>query len=517
MKYLFAPAAALLATAAFVAPAAAQSITVAVAADIRSNNPGVNRDDNTDDFALQLVEGLVGYNEGGVATPLLAEKVDLSADGKTYTFTLRQGVKFHNGAELTSADVLWNWNRYMDAKTDWRCTIEFDGRSGLKVESVTAPDARTVVMQIDKPNALFLDTLARTDCAMTAILHKDSVKADGSWDKPIGTGPYKFGEWKRGEYFTMTAFDGYKSPKDSGKADGYVGSKRPLLKDIKFLVVKDPATVKAGLISGALDMAEILPSDAAELKKNPKLSVAAEPNAVRHVFLIQTKDAVMGSQKLRQAIAASLDMDEIVASFYNDLGKPNTSPIYSGSSYFGEVEKKGHVFDAARAKSLLKEAGYKGEKIVILANKRPTVPSFPAAVVAQQMLQSVGVNAEIEVLDWATQLDRFNKGNYQMQSFSFSARFDPAIAFEQFSGPKDKQPRKTWDNPEAQKQIDKLYVTSDRAERQKLVDELHKRVIDEVPMIFAFNGLDIIAHAKRIQGFRPWQSKLRMWEVTLAN
>jgi peptide/nickel transport system substrate-binding protein len=149
MKYLFAPAAALIATTAFAAPAMAQSITVAVAADIRSNNPGVNRDDNTDDFALQLVEGLVGYNEGGVATPLLAEKVDLSADGKTYTFTLRQGVKFHNGAELTSADVLWSWNRYMDPKTDWRCTSEFDGRSGLKVESVTAPDARTVVMQID--------------------------------------------------------------------------------------------------------------------------------------------------------------------------------------------------------------------------------------------------------------------------------------------------------------------------------------------------------------------------------
>jgi peptide/nickel transport system substrate-binding protein len=253
------------------------------------------------------------------------------------------------------------------------------------------------------------------------------------------------------------------------------------------------------------------------LKKNPKLSVAAEPNAVRHVFLIQTRDAVMGNQKLRQAIAAALDMEEIVAAFYNDLGKPNTSPIYSGSSYFGEVEKKGHAYDPARAKKLLQEAGYKGEKIVILANKRPIVPSFPSAVVAQQMLQAVGVNAEIEVLDWATQLDRYNKGNYQMQSFSFSARFDPAIAFEQFSGPKEKQPRKVWDNPEAQKQIDELFVTSDRAQRQKLVDELHKRVIDEVPMIFAFNGLDIIAHARRIQGFKPWQSKLRMWEVTLAN
>lgn len=495
-------------------PALAQSLTVAVQADVRSINPGVNRDDGTDDFALQMVEGLVGYDEGGTPQPLLAEKVALSADGKTYTFTLRNGVKFHNGAELTSADVLWSWHRYMDRKTDWRCTSDFDGRSGLKVEAVTAPDARTVVMTLDKPNALFLDSLARTDCAMTAILHKDSLKADGSFDKPIGTGPYKFGEWKRGEFFSMTAFEGYASPKTDGKVDGYVGSKRPLLKEVKFLVVKDPATVKAGLTSGAIDLSEILPSDVKEIRGVPKLEVLTAPTAVRHVLLIQTKDTVLGNQKLRQAIAASLDMDEVVAAASDNLGQANTSPIYSRSSYFGAVEKQGHTYDPARAKTLLTEAGYKGERIFILANKRPRVPSFPAAVVVQSMLQAVGVNAEIEVLDWATQLDRYNKGNYQMQSFSFSARFDPAIAFEQFAGPKDKQPRKIWDNPQAQEKIDRLMTISDRTERQKLVDELHKAVIDEVPLIFMFNGIDAIAHSKRITGFKPWQSKLRMWEVT---
>ncbi|KRE17512.1 peptide ABC transporter substrate-binding protein [Bosea sp. Root381] len=495
-------------------PALAQSLTVAVQADVRSINPGVNRDDGTDDFALQMVEGLVGYDEGGTPQPLLAEKVDVSADGKTYTFALRQGVKFHNGAELTSADVLWNWQRYMDPKTDWRCTSEFDGRSGLKVEEVTAPDARTVVMKIDKPNALFLDTMARTDCAMTAIIHKDSVKEDGSFDKPVGTGPYKFGEWKRGEFFTMTAFEGYASPKTDGKVDGYVGSKRPQLKEVKFLVVKDPATITAGLTSGAIDLSEILPSDVQEMRKQPKLDVVTAPTAVRHVLLIQTRDAVMGNLKLRQAIAAALDMDEVVAAASDGLGQTNTSPIYSRSAYFGAVEKVGHKYDPARAKKLLAEAGYKGEKISILANKRPRVPSFPAAVVVQAMLQAAGVNAEIEVIDWATQLDRYNRGNYQMQSFSFSARFDPAIAFEQFAGDKTKQPRKVWDNPEALTKIDRLMTISDRAERQKLVDELHKQVIDEVPLIFMFNGVDAIAHSKRVKGFQPWQSKLRMWEVT---
>ena len=100
---------------------------------------------------------------------------------------------------------------------------------------------------------------------------------------------YKFGEWKRGEYFTMSAFDGYQSP-GQGKIDGYVGSKRPLLKEVKFLIVKDAATVKAGLISGALQMSETLPSDVEELKKVPSLKVAVAPNAVRHIFLIQPKD-----------------------------------------------------------------------------------------------------------------------------------------------------------------------------------------------------------------------------------
>ncbi len=195
-------------------PGLAQSLTVSVAADIRSINPGVNRDDNTDDFVLQLVEGLVGYDEGGTPGPLLAEKVDLSADGRTYTFTLRKGVKFHNGAELTSADVLWSWNRYMDPKTDWRCISEFDGRSGLKVEQVTAPDAHTVVMTIDKPNALFLDALARTDCAMAAVIHKDSVKADGTFDKPIVTevspaAPFYEAEDYHQNYYNQNKTQGY--------------------------------------------------------------------------------------------------------------------------------------------------------------------------------------------------------------------------------------------------------------------------------------------------------------------
>ena len=229
------------------AAAQAQTINVALNADIRSTNPGVNRDDNTDGVVLHMVEGLVGYRENGAVAPLLAEKVEVSPDGLTYSFHLRKGVKFHNGAEMTSADVLWSWNRYMDAKTDWRCKAEFDGAIGLKVTEATAPDASTFVMKLAKPSALFLDTMARTDCAMVAILHKDSVKADGSWDKPIGTGPFQLADWRRGEFVLLKRFDGYVSPPGE-KRDGYVGSKRPEVAEVKFLAIADGATVKAGLL-----------------------------------------------------------------------------------------------------------------------------------------------------------------------------------------------------------------------------------------------------------------------------
>nr|WP_047582281.1 ABC transporter substrate-binding protein [Methylobacterium sp. ZNC0032] len=493
----------------------AQTLTAVLNADIRSTNPGVNRDGNTDSVVLHMVEGLVGYAEDGSVGPLLAEKVEISPDGKTYTFTLRKGVKFHNGATMTSADVLWSWTRYMDPKTDWRCLSDFDGRNGLKVVSAKAPDADSFVMELNEPNGLFLDTLARADCGGTAVIHKDSVKADGSWDKPIGTGPFRLGEWKRSQSVQLLAFDQYVSPKGD-KRDGYIGSKRPLVKEARFMVIPDAATVKAGLLSGSLDMALMPESDVPDLKNAPNLTLAIAPNPVRHSLIIQTRDPVMKNQALRQAIAAAIDFPELVANVTNGLGKPNNSPIYMTSKYYGDVEKQGFKYDPAAAKALLQKAGYKGEKIVILANKRSSVPSFNTAVIAQAMMQVVGINAEIEVLEWATQLDRYNKGNYQMQSFSYSSRFDPALGFEQISGPKDKQPRKIWEEPEALALIQKSMVVTDTTERQKIFDDLHKRFLDQVPTIFTHNDLDIIAHSKKVSGVTPWASQLRLWEVSVS-
>ena len=161
MTLLARTATALVVLAALAAPASAEMITVATNADIRSTNPGVNRDDNTDAVILHTVEGLVAYREDGTVGPLLAERVETTQDGRSYTFHLRQGVKFHNGEEMTAADVVFSLNRMYQAtfppypvlfmSTALRMT-QIDGARA--VEASLSPRARLYLL-----NALEVDGL----------------------------------------------------------------------------------------------------------------------------------------------------------------------------------------------------------------------------------------------------------------------------------------------------------------------------------------------------------------------
>lgn len=113
------------------ASAGESELRIRINADIRANEPGVNRDATTDLVMPHIVEGLVAFKEDASIGNLLAKSVDVSPDGKTYTFVLRDGVRFHNGAPLTSADVLFAWGRYTDPKNGWRCLPDVDGETGL--------------------------------------------------------------------------------------------------------------------------------------------------------------------------------------------------------------------------------------------------------------------------------------------------------------------------------------------------------------------------------------------------
>lgn len=506
------------------APLAAQAQTAAqpgtytlrasLVSDIRSTDPGVNREGNTDVVVQHMVEGLVAYREDASVGPLLAEGWTISPDGTGYTFRLRRGVRFHNGAPLTSADVLWTWQRYLNPATQWRCQGEFAGQGHAKIVDISAPDEFTVVFKLDKPSALFLPNMARTDCGASAILHKDSLDAAGAWQKPIGTGPYMFGEWKRGEYVELVRFDGYAAR--GGERDGFTGNKIAYAQRVRFVFIPDTAALRAALLSGAIHWtASLPPSSIEEMKARQDVNVQLAPGMDMEAFLIQTTDPLLKDLRMRQALAMAIDVRQIAQAVTHGASPYNPSPVPSLSRYNTAAQKVGIPYDPAGAKKLAQEAGYKGQVLKMIATKRwPQI--FDAAVLAQAMALQAGINIEIEVLDWAAQLDRYTKGDYQLMSFGYSARLDPALSFEMIMGPKATQPRKVWDDPDAQAVLQKLMTVADPAERQPLVDELHKRFIASVPMLPIYNDPNFIVTRKEVSGARAWPMGMtRLWGVRL--
>jgi len=489
----------------------AQTLNVQIPADLRSSQPGVNRDSTADMIVAHLVEGLVAIDDVGTVKPLLAESVEESGDGRTYTFALRKGVTFHNGEPLTAQDVVWTWQHYMKPDGGWRCRAEFNGRNGVQVTDVTAVDTHTVKMMLDKPDPMFLSTLARPDCGMTGILNKASVNADGSWNKPVGTGPFELGTWSKGSYVELVKFKDYASL--DGKIDGYVGNKKPLVDQVRFLVVPDASAAKAALIRGDLDLIpDITSSDYEELKQNPNLQISHSYTARRNTILLQIADPMM-TKPLRQAIAAAIDAKSLVEMVTSGLGKPNNSVIPAGTPSYTSVQQASWKYDLDKARQLLQKAGYRGQQISLMTNK--DYPSmYNAAILTQAMLQQAGINVRLDVMDWATQLDRYNAGKYQMMAFSYSPRFDDALLYEHFMGDKKVQKRKVWDNPADLKLLDELMATRDRAKRQPLLDQLHKDFLEDVPMIMLYNGITIDATSKKISGYTSWPgSAARLWQV----
>jgi peptide/nickel transport system substrate-binding protein len=483
-------------------------------ADIRSTDPGTNRDANTDGVIGHVVEGLVAFRDDTSIGPMLADSWAVSNEGKTYTFRLRQGVKFHNGATMTADDVVWSLKRWLDPATQWRCLSEFSATGIARIEKIEAPDPQAVAITLDQPTALFLPTLARPDCGQTAIIHRDSVAPDGKWIAPVGTGPFKLAEWKRGQYVDIVRFDGYVSR--SEPRTGYTGAKDVKADRVRFNVIPDSSAAKAGLLSGSLDVILSLSiPDLDELKSRPEVQLSITPALGLTGILFQTKDPLLKDVRIRRAIALSIDTAQIADAVMMGTARPNNSALPLGSPFYSEAQSRGYAQNIAEAKKLLLEAGYRSQPIKMITNKRYSYV-FDASVLVQAMAQTVGINIELEVMDWAAQLDRYNRGDYQSMAFTYSARLDPSLSFEMLTGPKATQPRKVWDNPEAQEMLRQSMMIDDTAKRQALFDELHKRFIADVPMIVLFNGAELTALRKGIKGYAGWlYPQPRFWGVTV--
>lgn len=486
-------------------------IKVAIGSDLRSTEPGVNRDAVTDDIMNHVVEGLVAYKEDLSVGMVLARSVERSTDGKSYTFALRPNVRFHNGEPLTAEAVKWSIDRALRAESEFLCKNWYDGSEGLKVTGVDVIDPVTVRINLDTPDALFLTKLANFQCLL-GIVHPASAGPDGKWREPIGTGPYRISDWQKGRHIVLARFDGYTS--SGGEPDGYAGGRTPLADTIRWTIVPDASSARAALVGGQIDLVTgIDAADRAELGAQPRFKVHTREALDWNALLLQTKGPRLQDKNLRLAIAHAIDLPTLAKSVTYNISRPNPSAVASSSQYFTPVQRQGYRFDAALARQYLARSSYRGEPLRITTN-RQYQHMFDNAVAVQSMLKKVGINAVLDVTEWPAQLNRYFAGDFELMTTGFSARVDPVLAYRAFLGDKAADGWAQWESAEAKAIVERASQTIEPARRQQLFDEVHRLQIAEAPILNLYNHYVIQATSPKIDGYKAWSTpKVRLWNV----
>ncbi len=489
-------------------------IRIALQSDIRGTNPGVNRDVFTDDVLLQIVETLVTYADDLSVVPLLAERVERSQDGTRYIFHLRRDVVFHNGAPMTSREVVWSWERMLDPATNWVCRVWFDGSQGLKIESVTATDLYTVEFVINRPSVAFLDLLSNLQCS-PVILHPDSVASNGDWIAPVGTGPFKLDEWMRGEYVLLIRHDAYRI--GIGERNGLAGNKEPAGEVFRGVIIPDPSAAKAALLSGQVDIATRLQvSDLVDIEAATNLTVFKRESLDWNVLLMQSARPPFDDRLLRQAVAHAIDFSILAEVVSGDVSQPNASIVARSSSEHISCHQDRYVHDIEKAKDLLSRSGYEGEPIKLITNKR-FANMFDNALIIQRMLIEIGLNVELEVLEWTTQIDQYYSGDFDLMSFGYTGRTEPSLGYKAILGPKSENAFYQWDSAEAMALLNQTETELDPGNRRSMFCRLHAMMLDEAPLINLYNNYIIEAASDRVIGYDAHATqKPRLWGVSLS-
>ncbi|EMR05491.1 Hemin-binding lipoprotein [Bhargavaea cecembensis DSE10] len=375
--------------------------------DSVSLDPSRVTDGESMKVAANIFETLINFGEQDTTLqPGLAKEWEASEDGLTYTLQLEEGVKFHDGTDFNAEAVVKNFERWANGDADTFPYYQsmfggFKGDEGHVIEAVTAEGDHTVVFTLKRPQAPFLKNLAMT---MFGIGSPEAFEADaeGFGENPVGTGPFKFVEWKRNDSITIE------------KNEEYWKEGLPKLDRVVFRSIPDNGARLNALITGDIDLADgINPSDQATISDDDNLQLFERPSLnIGYLGMTVTREP-FGDKLVRQAFNHAIDRQAIIDAFFEGAAEPAKNPIPpSIPAYNDSIE--GYEYDPEKAKELLAEAGYPdGFEMELWAMPvpRPYMPDgAKVAEVIQKNLADIGVTAEIVSYEWATYLEKASKG-----------------------------------------------------------------------------------------------------------
>lgn len=371
-------------------------IRIAIDAQPPTLDPQISTTTATKEIARHIFETLLVLNPDYEVEGMLAKSFKESDDKLTYTFNLRQGIKFHNGKEMTSEDVVASMNRWLEKSTR--------ARNSIGEGQFEAQDKYTVLLKLKKPVIGVLDVIASTN-QFAGIMPKEIIEnaPKEGVAEIVGTGPFKLVEWKQDQYIQLEKYKEYKSLETP--SNGLAGKKEALVDNIYFDIVTDGSTRLAGLTTGQYQLAYQIPYDNYDqIKSTP--GVTPSLNLYGGVaFVFNKKEGVFTNKKTRQAVNYGINNDEIL---YGAMGNKDFYRLDDGLMYkeqakwYTDAGKKSYnQNDKEKAKQLLKDSGYSGEEVRILAT-RDYEYIYNTAVVMKSQLEAIGMKVKIDVVDWAT-------------------------------------------------------------------------------------------------------------------
>lgn len=361
-----------------------------------SMDPHMSTSAATGMITRHVFEGLMALNENYESVPMLAESIEESDDGLTYTFHLREGIKFHNDKEMVAEDIVASMERWMEKNTS--ADLIYSGSEWVE------EDDYTVSLVLETPATGVLDAMAPILQA-PAIMPKEVIdEADETGvTEYIGTGPFKFEEWIQDQHIHVSKFADYE-PVDM-EPSGLAGKKEALIDDIYFEIVTDASTRMAGMSAGEYDVAYAMPNDSYEDLKADEHIITYEAPAGHLYLIFNKKEGIFTDPKMRQAVNSALNIDEILLAAYTHEDLYELDHGYMSKHAANWYSETGKSFynqnDQEAAEKLMEEAGYDGEEFTVLTSQDvPTI--YNAAVVIQEQMKQVGINVNLGDYDWAT-------------------------------------------------------------------------------------------------------------------
>ncbi|PWJ86564.1 peptide/nickel transport system substrate-binding protein [Pseudaminobacter salicylatoxidans] len=505
MKWIFRSvvAAAILTLSAAITPVFAQTppnvLIVGQIAEPQSLDPHTVTATNDFRILVNVYDGLVRYKDGTLEVePALAESWTVSEDGKTYTFKLRQGVKFHDGSDFNAQAVKFNFERMLKEDHPYYNTGPFPLSFNFSsIDAVNAPDDHTVEFKLKEPFAPFLSNLAYpTGLIVSPAAVEKYGKEYGR--HPSGTGPFKFAEWQSNQRVDVER-----------NADYWGGA--PALEAIVFRPIADANTRVAEMMAGGIDvMVEVPPDNLATFRQDQNFAVAEQAGPHVWFAILNARTGPFKDKKVRQAANYAVNKETLVNDILQGAATVAAGPVPPAFNWVEETADP-YPYDPDKAKSLLAEAGVENSELTFYVTEGGSGMLDPITMGAaiQADLQAVGFKVKIETYEWNTFLGRVNPGleaKADMAEMAWMTNDPDTVPYLTLRS--DAMPDMGgfnsgyYSNPQVDELLEKARTSTDQAERGKLYGQIQKIVHDDAPWLFVANWKQNAVTTAAVQGFK---------------